>query len=268
MSDDYRLLTPENVELRYDVAGVGSRLLAAAIDYAAIIASYVAISIGTALIATAIAREFPRITAQNTQLMQVLGYGLWALVGLLVFFGWWGYFILFDLAWNGQSPGKRLLGLRVVLAGGQPISAAASLARNVLRVIDLALFIGVLVMLVDRASRRLGDMAAGTLVIREPRALGRAALAPVEIPAVPAARVEALPNVGRLTNAHYALVRDYFARRAQLAPDRGLLLAANLSADLARVLDVAPPNLVDSVTFLATTARAFEARHPVYDAPS
>jgi hypothetical protein len=196
----------------------------------------------------------------------MLGFAGLAAVVLLVFLGWWGYFILFELAWNGQSPGKRLLGLRVVRTGGQPISASASIARNLLRAIDLVFLIGVLVMLLDRSSRRLGDMAAGSLVIREPRRLSRVALAPVEIPSVPAAQVEALPNAGRLTTAHYVLVRDYFARRRQLTPDRAEMVAAHLSADLARVLEVVPPPVEDPVTFLATAARAFEARHPSYEA--
>src|SRR4029079_4673215 len=95
-----------------------------------------------------------------------------ALGSLLAFAILWGYYIAFELLWNGQSPGKRAIGLRVVREGGRPITFVGSAVRNLIRIVDFlpALYgIGVVVMFVDRRSRRLGDLAGGTLVVKERR---------------------------------------------------------------------------------------------------
>ena len=265
MREDYTLLTPENVELRYDLAGVGSRLVAAAIDYTILIFFYFSFSLAGSFVLGAIRRLFPR--ASGALDMQWAGFAVIALFTLLVFFGWWGYFLLFEMLWNGQTPGKRLLQLRVVLAGGQPINATSSLVRNLLRVIDLMLGIGILAMLLDRSSRRLGDFAAGSLVVREPRALDRRALAPVPIPDVPEEVVRAVPNAGRLTMEHYALMRDFFARRDRITGRASDALAARLADDLARLLEVPSTEVGDPGRFIAAAARAFEARHRYPDGP-
>ncbi|MBI4493190.1 MAG: RDD family protein [Chloroflexi bacterium] len=269
MHEDYTLLTPENVELRYEVAGPGSRLVAAMVDYTILGFGYLAITFGAAFAGEAISDLAGRLEDASPQLGLFFSYGVVALGVLLAFLGWWGYFALFELLWNGQSPGKRLLRLRVVRTDGRPIGITASLVRNVLRAIDLfpLLPIGILVMLLNRSNRRLGDLAAGSLVVREPRPLPRGVLTSAAIPEVPAARVGALPNAGRLSMAHCTLARDYFARRGKLPPGRADALAAHLAADLARVLEVPPSDIGDPATFLATAIHAFEAQHRYYDAP-
>ena len=261
MRENYTLLTPENVELHYDVAGVGSRLIAAFIDYMILVFVYLAFSFGGSFALVALRGLFPNALGGEAALGPIFGYAAVGVAVLAGFFAWWGYFVLFEVLWNGQTPGKRMLGLRVVVAGGQPVNSTASLVRNVLRAIDLPMLIGVVVMLIDRSSRRLGDLAAGSLVIREPRAQGRAALVAVEIPEVGAAAVEALPNPTRLTMAHYTIVRDFFARRGRLPGREADLLAARLAAELAQLLEVEPRDIGDPVTFVATAAHAFEARH-------
>lgn len=266
MGDDYTLLTPENVELRYDVASFGSRSVAALIDYFIIFLGYLVIWAGTAFAAAVVmlSRDVG-LTLGNPDVQRLIGYVVIAFATLLVFLGWWGYFVLFELLWGGQTPGKRLMGLRVVRAGGQPVGIVASLIRNLLRPVDVWLPAGAVVMLFERSSRRLGDLAAGTLVVREPRALARSAFAVVSIPEVAPAEVERLANAARLSMAHYTLLRDYFARRPRLAPTQADALAARLAAELSQLLEVPPAAVGDPVTFLAAAARAFEMRHRYYD---
>ncbi len=254
MREDYRLLTPENVELRFDVAGLGSRLAAALIDYTLIAIMYVAIIVGASALIGRIAPA-PRDT------MPWLSSAAAAVAIAFAFFGWMGYFLLFELLWGGQSPGKRVLGLRVVRWDGQPLGFTPALVRNVLRWIDQVALIGVFVMLVDASSRRLGDMAAGTLVVREPRALRRDAFATVSLPEVSQLRVQELSNAGRIGIAEYTVIRDYFARAGGLRQPEAEALAARLAARLAQRLEVDPAAIDDPRTFLATVARAFEARH-------
>jgi uncharacterized RDD family membrane protein YckC len=266
MREDYRLLTPENVELRFEVAGLGSRLLAATIDYSLIGIIETILFFG-AMFAAVLASRVATALGMNQDTLGILGFTAYAILALVAFLFWWGYFILFELIWNGQTLGKRWLGLRVVRADGQPINATASFVRNLLRPVDLFFMIGALVMLFDRSSRRLGDIAAGTLVVHEPRPVAHDALKSVEIPSAPTALVDAIPNADRLTMAHYTILRDFFARRARMTPDRAAALAASLAADLARTLEVPASEVGEPQQFLASAAHAFEARHRYYDAP-
>src|SRR5207237_8978128 len=132
------------------------------------------------------------------------------LVMLRALRGWWGYFVLFGLLWNGPGPGEGLLGVRGGRADGQALAASTSLVRNLLRAVDVFLLIGVVVMLIDRSSRRLGDFAAGSLVVREPRGLAADALSPLDLPDISPDQVLGFPNAGALTMQHYILIRDSF----------------------------------------------------------
>jgi uncharacterized RDD family membrane protein YckC len=91
-----------------------------------------------------------------------------AILGLIAFAFFWGYYIFFEVVWNGQSIGKRIVGLRVVRTNGTPITFTESVIRNLIRLIDFlpAYYgIGVVTMFINAQSRRLGDLAAGTLVV-------------------------------------------------------------------------------------------------------
>lgn len=263
MTDDYTLLTPENVELRFDVAGVGSRLAAAAIDYLILGLAIAVLELGGSFLFSFLAGALGLVIDPD-RFYRIMIFGGAALTIILTFFLWWGYFVLFELLWNGQSPGKRWVGLRVVRQDGQPVSLGASLLRNVIRVVDVGLMIGPIVMVVDRRGRRLGDFPAGTLVTREPRGFGRgiaAALKPLDVPPVLSDAVSSLSNVERLGSADYAVLRAYFARRPSLSPDAAARLATRLASELARRLDLPEPYPGgDSVLFLAAALRAYEAR--------
>lgn len=255
MDDDYTLLTPENVDLRFDVAGLGSRFAAALIDYTVLGIGYIVLILGAGFVLS-----FNKLGTDGSPMVVTTV----ALTILVTFFGWWGYFILTEMLWNGQSIGKRRLGLRVVRSDGQPINLTASLVRNLLRVVDLIGLIGVLVMIVDRRTRRLGDLAAGTLVIRESQAGIQtklvAAFHPVEIPSVLQDAIDSFPNADRLSMDHYTLLRDFFARRSGLTSEGASRLAVDLATQLAESLGVDVSAVGDPVAFLATAARAFEAR--------
>src|SRR5215212_6431249 len=205
--DEYSLVLPENVELRFDVAGVGSRVAAAMLDYVILYSFILAVFIAGYMnrgVLRRLIRDNPALDGLNELVSMTSG----VLVILVIFGAWWGYFLLFELLWNGQTPGKRLFHLRVVRAEGQPISTLAAIIRNIVRAIDMFLALGLAVMLIDQRSRRLGDFAAGTVVIREPESGGRVLLEAVEIPAVGERAAALVAGVSRLTMAHYTLIRD------------------------------------------------------------
>lgn len=141
------VLTPEHVPIRLFPAGLGARFLALMVDQAIIIGIWSAMAS-----------------------LLVVSPGLLTVVNFVV---QWGYHLYFEVRHRGQSPGKRVCGLRVVDSRGLPITFQQSFVRNVVRVLDAApIFYGLggLVSTVDRHRRRLGDIIADTLVIEEHRA--------------------------------------------------------------------------------------------------
>ena len=144
------VLTPEYVPIRLFPAGLGSRFIAVLVD---------------GLIVFAIASMAGRLAGE----LLPFGIGAGATVAL-TFVIQWGYHLYFETRARGQSPGKRLCGLRVVDMGGLPITFQQSFVRNIVRVLDFApVFYGVgaLVCLLQRHGRRFGDLAADTIVVQE-----------------------------------------------------------------------------------------------------
>src|SRR5215207_5314487 len=155
------IYTPENVAFGYQVAGIGSRFLAAMVDTAFIL-----------LLQFAVLAAFIAILSASGGDILVNQLAPWiiAVLGLVAFLFFWGYYIFFEMLWNGQSPGKRWVGLRVIRSNGTPITLSESLIRNLARLVDLlpaAYGIGIITMFIDQQSRRLGDLAAGTLVVQD-----------------------------------------------------------------------------------------------------
>lgn len=152
--------TPENVIFGYEVAGIGSRFLAALLDSTLILVTMLVANITGFLLVSALG------FSSDSMAPGVIT----AFTGFLSFLMFWGYYIFFEIIWNGQSPGKRLQNLRVVRTDGTPVGTVESAIRNLVRIVDfLPLFygVGVITMFSNSQARRLGDFAAGTLVVRE-----------------------------------------------------------------------------------------------------
>ena len=154
--------TPELVTVSYTIAGAGSRAAAAIVDYLICIASFLAL---LAVFAFFDIRVFGRQDAAVTTAWAV------AIIGLVQFSILWLYYVLFEALMDGQTPGKRLLRLRVVRDGGLSVTFGASAVRNLVRIVDMQpLFlyaVGLVSSISNRLGKRLGDFAAGTLVVRE-----------------------------------------------------------------------------------------------------
>ena len=205
--------TPENVAFGYRVAGIGSRFLATLVDTLIITILQVVTVVSLVLI----------LNALDASILGNASAWVIALFGLLLFVFYWGYYIFFEMLWNGQSPGKRWTGLRVIRSDGTPITLSESLIRNLVRIIDFlpaTYGIGVVTMFIDKQSRRLGDLAANTLVVHD-----RAPITIQELSVKRAlhlrpwasanAAVDGFP-VERLTNDDLNLIEDFIQRRAQL----------------------------------------------------
>jgi len=164
LPDDYlNIDTPENVAFGYEVAGIGSRFLAAIVDTLLIIILQIIVNLTLLFLIRGVFEDL--FTTQNDGWVWLI-----AVFGLVAFALLWGYYIFFEMAWNGQSPGKRWAGLRVIRTDGTPITLTEAIIRNLVRLIDFlpAYYgVGVVTMFINEQSRRLGDLAAGTLVVRD-----------------------------------------------------------------------------------------------------
>jgi uncharacterized RDD family membrane protein YckC len=153
-SDDLVVSTPERVAFQYEIAGIGSRFLAQLIDVIAISLIQLVITI----LAASLAGLFN--AGQLALLVElILSFILLA-----------GYFLISEAAMNGQTVGKRAVRLRVVGDQGEPLTIGQAMVRNFIRIVDfLPAFyaVGILVMFANRRAKRLGDFAAGTLVVRD-----------------------------------------------------------------------------------------------------
>lgn len=211
--------TPEQIVFSYAVAGIGSRAAAALIDYLITLGLVLALWIAFGIIA-----PYLRSLAGDNQFLRVSGSWALALLIIAQFIVLWGYYVIFEVAWDGQTPGKRRLGLRVVQDGGYSISPAASVVRNLARLIDMqpgiAYAVGILSAVISKSGKRLGDVLAGTFVVRE-RVVP---LAPVTLRASEPSRP--VHVTAALTDAELELLERFLARRASLDDRlRGRLVA-------------------------------------------
>jgi uncharacterized RDD family membrane protein YckC len=155
--------TGESVAIRYELAGLGSRFLALMVDMLAQSVIAIVVLFAFAFASPAIGRLGP--LASKNLYGWVIAFAI--LVFFLIFFGW---FIIFEAWWSGRTPGKRALGLRVVRDGGFPLDVGAAIIRNLVRIGELLLgfyAISAVSALVSKENKRLGDFAAGTLVVRD-----------------------------------------------------------------------------------------------------
>jgi uncharacterized RDD family membrane protein YckC len=221
---DLDVRTAEAVAVRFELAGLGSRFLALAADLALQLLVVLAIAVALVIYDAIAVRLSPfGPPAAGIKLGHALGIALTAIASFVLFFG---YFIVFELAWNGQSPGKRLLGLRVIRDGGFPVDPGASVIRNLVRIVEAGLgfyVFSALVTLVSPENKRLGDFAAGTIVVRD-SAAAIPPLAALNGAADRAVDVHGLDRDDRL------LIEQYIARRDDLEPGAALAIAAAIGA--------------------------------------
>ncbi|MFQ3587099.1 MAG: RDD family protein [Fimbriimonadaceae bacterium] len=160
MAQEYALLSPEKAVLQYRLAGIGTRVSAHLLDLIIVVTALVVLAFGVAFLAAA---------PQYGPLVEPF---LGAILAVIFALGPIFYFVLFEGFWNGQTLGKKAMGLRVRMVDGTPITLGAAFARNVARFGDffpVLYLVGLIAMFTNPRSQRLGDMIAGTVVLVERR---------------------------------------------------------------------------------------------------
>jgi uncharacterized RDD family membrane protein YckC len=261
LRDQLSIETPELVGIELPLAGIGSRCVALLVD--SVVQGFT-LAVFVVLILLLVA-ALPRVS--STQHAARSGDpAKWAIavVILIPFLLQWGYFTLFEAFWHGQTPGKRLLHLRVIQQSGRPIGLFESMGRNLIRIIDMVpgfYLIGALCIFTTRRQQRLGDMVAGTLVVHSvpaetpmlPAGTRTFTAAAFERPLQPAAsKTLDLPAdaVARLSRMDLQLIENFLVRRLDLPLDVGASLAEKLSHKMAEKMRLPIPSGISNETFL------------------
>ncbi len=238
MSREITVVTPENVPITYELAGLGSRASACILD--------LLIQLGSL---AAVAAVFLGLTYalfdKNQQVMKVLGDFAVGILIITVFLVLNGYFIYFESARNGQTPGKKALGLRVIREEGSPVDLSSAAIRNIVRVIELTLGLhiaSVLFILFSPKYKRLGDYAAGTIVVKERKPAVEDLATVRNEPAQSYAESALVRDVHLLSLDDLATLRRFVERRHELAPDVQESLASQIAAPIVAKLGITLPN--------------------------
>ena len=224
--DRVTIATPEGVELSMTLAGAASRFVSALVD----LLIQAAVLIAFAIVLGILGASFGGGVA----------VAVWSIVSFLVIAG---YDIFFEVRNSGRTPGKALNGLRVVRVGGHPVGFVTSAIRNIIRPIDFlpsAYLLGAVTILATRRNQRIGDLVAGTLVVRE----RRASVPP--LPRFPAAAPDnpwASWDTSRITAEELAAVRQFLERRAAIDAGARAELGRTLSARLRPKVTGVPPEV-------------------------
>ena len=246
--------TPENIELSFALAGPGSRAAAYFLD---LMIMFFILQLLINLLIAVLASVLEAGGADGR---------LWAaaISGLLLFAPYNGYFILLEWLWNGQTPGKRLLHIRVIKQGGYSLSFFDTLLRNLLRVVDFLPFfygVGLASLVLTRDSQRVGDLVAGTIVVyQEP--VETESLVPDLPPAEEQERADVRDVVGGDSERPDVVGLEYLGSRLELAPRPRQEVAAELVELIRETSGLAPRPTQGVEGFLVSVVKQSEQTPP------
>ena len=254
------IVTPENISFRYALAGPFSRLRAYGIDLAIRFGAAIALAVGAG-------------TVLGMMGLGGFGFGL-TLVGWFVLAFFYGG--VFEAYWNGQTPGKRLVGIRVLTIDGRPINGVQAVLRNILRMADMLPFlfaeagllglyqVGLWTMIGNARFQRLGDLVCGTMVVVE-ESTGIAATAKFHAPQILEITNLIPPQYVPSRSLARALMA-YVERRGQFSPQRRNELAQHLAGPLRTVFQM-PADVPADALLCAAYQRWFGERTEEETAP-
>lgn len=278
LRDQLSIHTPELVAIEFPLAGAGSRSIALLLDYLLQTAAFVFIGISIAIIV------FSAHTSTSAPATLASGNTTekWAMAIMIAipFLLEWAYFALFEAFWRGQTPGKRIMKIRVIQESGRPVTLIESLGRNLLRVIDMLpglYIIGLISMLVTKRQQRLGDLVAGTLVVHEQaadaplaaiggnRTFTASMYEPASTTPLPL-RMNRIPAdaLSALTLEDLQALESYLARRLDVPLETRAKLAARLTEMILSKTQTSVPDSMSQETFLeevASTLRSIGIRN-------
>jgi len=239
--DKLTIETPEQIPLEFPLAGIGSRFLAIALDTLIQALGFLLIVFIAEILLPTAARFTSRAWTWAA-----------AIFFLCVFILYSGYYALFEIFWNGQTPGKRLVRLRVISDSGRPITVYEAVVRNLLRIIDQLpglYVVGIISVFLTARNKRLGDIVAGTVVVHEKAVQDSQ-------PDFAAAAPSTAPSAGlQITAEELELIERFLQRRYDLSPEVRRQSAEQIAARLRARLGAAQDGAASPEDYLESLAR-------------
>jgi uncharacterized RDD family membrane protein YckC len=237
--DDIAVLTSENVRLMYSLAGLGSRLIAAVIDL--VIIGLAETGITLIILSLGVKTEDLTFASGGTIGGSFIAAVYWVVATVISF----GYFFFFEWISWGQTPGKQIMNIRVSMVNGAPADLVACAVRNVLRIVDLLLAglgITFFIMIFTPKFQRLGDLAAGTVVVKRRNLSFRDVLnasemsdrsmqTPIQMSGT-GTGTGTTPSVLRINEAEASVIARFIERRETLPPSVRHDIAKDLAGRL------------------------------------
>ncbi|MBD2438317.1 RDD family protein [Nostoc sp. FACHB-110] len=227
-----RLQTPESVEIEFTLAGIGNRALALLIDYCLLGLTLFLFVLVWAIFSF----QFFDLVNNWTKNADSLGLWLLAFFFLLMFFIYAGYFVFFETLWQGQTPGKRFAKIRVIRDDGRPVGLAQATLRSLLRPLDEFLYIGAFFIMFSRQEKRLGDWAAGTIVIESQIVNSSSTFTISEQADTLYAQLLEIADLSQLLPDDFAVIREYLQRRNAMTQRSRIALAAKLTQQVVGII--------------------------------
>jgi uncharacterized RDD family membrane protein YckC len=245
--DKLTIDTPEQVHLEFVLAGIGSRFMAVFLDMLIQIVLFVVLFFVA----------FGLLALDDFSKSRSLW--VWAIWSLVWFCIYWGYYAAFEIFWQGQTPGKRWAGIRVIKESGRPINAFEAITRNLMRVVDFFpgfYGFGVVTMMLNRKNRRLGDFVAGTIVVHE-----TSEREPPVFFNTPDSTQFSFPQATKLTLQEVELIETFLARRLDIPSQVRLHSAVRITEMVSTRMGIdsgmRPP---DNENFLELVVKEFRNR--------
>lgn len=256
-ADELQIETPEQIDVNLEIAGLGSRFIAQLIDWVIKWGLFLAILLLGAIV---LAMAGVNISSGS------IGKGMTALLVAVFYFFLLGWDIYYELRRNGQTPGKRSAGIRVLREDGGPVDFRAACIRNLLNIADMLpglYLLGGLIVLLNQRGQRLGDMAAGTIVVRE---------RVMEVPGDEGAEIERISStefaftseqLSSCQSADRHILRSFFQRVKEMNVEARRQLTARLSTQFLKKTGYEPAFLPEDIVraeaFLASLYRDLES---------
>lgn len=245
--------TPESVELEFTLAGIGNRAWALLIDY---------LVLGVILILFLSA--WTTVSIQLSDLWKSIfrdqaAFWLLAIASLIGFAIYGGYFVFFETLWQGQTPGKRFAKIRVVRDDGRPIGLQQATLRALLRLFDEVLFIGAILIMFSNQEKRLGDLAAGTIVIQTQIPAPSTTLTISEQAKSVSEQLLQIADLSAILPDDFAVIREYLVRRSAMLAKARASVALRLAKDIQAMIHLEKiPEAVTPDVFLEAIYLAYQ----------
>jgi uncharacterized RDD family membrane protein YckC len=253
------LQTPESVELEFVLAGIGNRAFALLIDYHILGLILVGFAILWSIFSFYLLDYLGRLginySSAPTWLLAI------AILTLFILFT--GYFVFFETIWQGQTPGKRFVKIRVIRDDGRPVRLPQAILRAILRPVDDILSLGVWLIIFGKQEKRLGDWVAGTLVIQNERPVAANSLIISEDAHTVAKQLLETAHLELFMPDDFAVVRDYLQRRSLIDPSAKSTLSLQLARQAKEIiaLESLPTDMTPDV-FLEAVYLAYQEQSP------